>query len=139
MNEVSTTHPFRAYLADLPDAWRVVRSDLAEARRSARYLWPLMWRATSDADVERAEEQGFEMGQERERYLAAERKAAPSVGRLFRTVREAKGLTLAEVAPKVDIDPERLEPIEAGEEIAPRGLQRRLSQTLGAWLTVSTA
>jgi hypothetical protein len=62
--------PFRRYIQDLRNALQVVRSDLAEARRSAVYLWPFVWRATLDDAVESAHDESFELGRWNERHHA---------------------------------------------------------------------
>ena len=41
-------HCLGAYLRELPENLRQVRSDLRDARLSAAPLWPFVWRATMD-------------------------------------------------------------------------------------------
>ena len=74
-----------------------------------------MWQATLDDEVGRASED-FEMGRERELYLAERRRQAPALGGVWRCTRKALGMSLAEVAAAVEIEADQLERIELGEE-----------------------
>ena len=45
-------HPVRTYLKDLPANWRWVRDEMDDARRASRHLWPFVWRATMEEEIE---------------------------------------------------------------------------------------
>src|SRR4051812_497852 len=110
-------HPLRQYLRDFPRNLAVARDEFHRARSLSAALWPFVWRATMDDQVEYAEEQSFELGRECERYQAERARQAPAVGLVHRTWREAMGLTLAEVAERAGVEADYLERIESGEEV----------------------
>jgi predicted transcriptional regulator len=57
------------------------------------------------------------------------------VGGVFRTAREAMGLSLVEVATRVGVEPDHLERVELGEEVAPQSFTTRLAETLAELMT----
>jgi hypothetical protein len=63
-----------------------------------------VWRATLDNEVEVASADGYELGRERERREAEQRRSAPAVGSLFKMMRETHGPTTTEVAELAEVD-----------------------------------
>jgi ribosome-binding protein aMBF1 (putative translation factor) len=84
-----------------------------------------------------AGEDGWELRDVHERHGAEQREAAPQVGAVLNMARETMGLSVAQVAEHVDIDPEdleRIERIESGEQVTPKALQDTLTKALVWWL-----
>jgi DNA-binding XRE family transcriptional regulator len=113
---------------------RQIRSDSRDVMEGIAGLWPLVWRATADRRLEEAWGDAFELGRWTEERDAERRAAAPAMGSMLRTVRETMGLSVAEVAARVDIDALTLKRIERGDEVAPDVLASRLARVLGAWM-----
>jgi hypothetical protein len=55
-------HPARRYLSSIPEVLHTVRDELVDAVHYSLELWPFVWRATLQADVERAHSDGFKLG-----------------------------------------------------------------------------
>src|SRR3954462_13841143 len=127
-------HPLRQYLRDFPSNFAVARDEFRRARSLSAALWPFVWRATMDDEVDYAEGQSFELGRESERYHAERARQAPAVGAVHRTWREAMGLTLTEVAERAGVEADYLERIESGEEVGSEVFLLRLARIEGKWM-----
>jgi hypothetical protein len=55
---------FRAFVRDLPGQLREVKADSRRLGRSIRDLWPVMWVANADRQVEIYSQQAFDSGRE---------------------------------------------------------------------------
>jgi hypothetical protein len=125
----------RDYLSHLPENLRYVHRDLADARCSAKWLLPFVWRVTAADEQAPGPARRFRPGPRVQRDLAELQRSAPAVGGVFRTAREAMGLSLVEVATRVGVEPDHLERVELGEEVAPQSFTTRLAETLAELMT----
>src|SRR5580765_8239339 len=124
--ESERIHPARQYLRDLPVPYAGSASPCATPARPRATCCPSSG-ATADDELESVTQQAFEMGRVHERYHAEQLRQAPAVGSLLKTMREALGLTVADVAEMAEVGAEWYERVEAGEQVLERTAEKRLT------------